>query len=181
MGLDENAKAANIIGSVQQHLHTHLADVLNSSQPAIDFGGGLPFDDAPLAEWVQPRMLALARPEWGTGPFAHRTGASGDPVSRGREVLWVLNINCFVRPAKQPSPNNLRLYTVRDLVLAALLEGSRIPVKDYTTVGPQGQETIGYLLVDRLAEDRPIYDPANEDCIQHNLVFWLRWTETWTT
>ena len=165
---------------MQEHLQNSLADVLNSSQPAIDFGGGLPFDDATLAEWVQPRMLGLARPEWGTGPYAHRTGAALDPTSRGREVIWVLNVNCFVRPAKQASLNNLRIYTVRDLVLAALLEGARIPVKDYATAGPEGQETIGYLFVDRIAEDRPIYDPTHEDCVQHNLVFWLRWTETWT-
>ena len=177
MGLDENAKAANIVGSVQQYLQDSLADVLNSSQPAIDYGGGLPFNDADLPEWVQPRLMAFARPDWGLGPFAHRAGVS--PDSRGHEGYWLLNVNCFVRPVKLSTLTNLRIWTVRDLVLAALLVGGRIPVKDYADPTSAGGETLGYLFIDRLAEDRPVYDPAREDLVQHNLVFWLRWTETW--
>lgn len=172
MGMDENAKAANVVGSVQQYVNDSLADVLNSSQPAIDYGGGLPFDDKDLPEWVQPRIMAVARPEAWMGPFA----AGINPDTRGHEVIWLLNVNCFVRPRRQAPLMNLRLWTIRDLVLAAFLVGTRIPVKDYAATS----ETLGYLFVDRVAEDRAIYDPEREDLVQHNLVFWLRWSETWT-
>lgn len=174
MALDENAKAANIVGSLQQYTADQLGDVLNSSAPAIDYGGGMPFNDLDLLQWIQLRMMAFARSAWGLGPFA----ATQNPNSRGQEGAWVLNINCFLRPHRTGNVtlDNLALWRLRDLVLEAFHEGTRIPVKDY--VGTQ--ETIGYLFVDRLMEDRAVSDPTREELLQHNLVFTLRWTETWT-
>lgn len=173
MALDENAHAANIVGSLQQYFRDNLVDVLNSSpEPPIDYGGGLPFKDEGKAEWIQLRPMAAARPAWGLGPYG---GNPQEPDSRGQELFWLLNVNCFVRSAKQLVFTNLRIWMVRDLVTAICREGTRIPVKDY--VGTQ--ETIGYLFVDSILEDRRIYDPEREELEQHNLVFAMRWTETW--
>jgi len=177
MPLDENAKAANVVGSIQQYFEDHLGAVLNSSASAIDYGGGLPFVDAALAEWVQVRAMGPARPEAGQGPYAARAGTDAD--SRGAEILWLLNINCFVRPAKQVPLSNLRPYQLRDLVLDVIREGTRIPVKDYADLTSQGGETIGYLDVSDLIEDRTVQDPARTDLLQYNVVFAMRWTETW--
>lgn len=174
MGLDENAKAANLVGSGQQYAQDQLAGVLNSSQDAVDYGGGLPFKDSDLDRWVQFRMLGPVRPDALQGPFAGR--AAADPNSRGAEVYWLINVNCFVRPAKLPSFDNLALWKLRDAVLEAFREGTLIPVKDYGDTG----ETIGNLFVDTVMEDRAVYDPAREDLLQHNLVFRARWTETWS-
>ena len=175
MPLDENAKAANIVGSLQHYTAEHLGDVLNSSQPAIDYGGGMPFDDVNLVQWIQLRMMGFARPMWGLGPGA----VTANPNSRGQEGLWVLNVNCFVRPHRTGNVtlDNLALWRLRDLVLDAFHEGARIQVKDYISATP---ETIGYLLVDTLQDDRAVNDPTREELLQHNLVFTLRWTETWT-
>jgi hypothetical protein len=175
VGLDESAKAANIVGSVQQYVQDSLGDVLNSSNPAIDFGGGMPFQDARLDQWIQVRMMGFARPGWGLGPFAGR--AAVDPNARGQEGLWVLNVNCFVRPQAKTVLDNLAALRLRDVVLGALMPGTRIAVKDYVEAAA---ETIGYLFCDSIQEDRAVQDPGREELVQHNLVFWLRWTETWT-
>jgi hypothetical protein len=177
MPLDENAKAANVVGSIQQHFEDHLAAVLNSGSPAIDYGGGMPFNDGPLTEWLQVRAIGPARPQALQGPFAGRAGSDAD--ARGAEITWLLNVNCFVRPARVIPFTNLRIYQVRDLVLDVVREGTRIPVKDYADTTPQGGETIGYLFVSDLTDDRAIQDPARTELVQHNLVFVMRWTETW--
>lgn len=180
MALDENAKSANVVGSIQRYLHDALADVLNSSAPALDFGGGMAFQDTALAEWVQIRTMGVARPDTWSGPFAGRA-SGGFPDTRGQELLWLLNVNCFVRPEPQRSGfSNLRIYQVRDLVLEALAVGTRIRVKDYTDPSTLGQETVGYLFVHEVMADRPIDEPTRTELVQHNLVFALRWLETWT-
>lgn len=177
MALDENAKAANIAGSVQQYFQDQLGDVLNSSAPAIDYGGGMPFNDAGLDQWVQVRLIAPARPERLSGPFASRAG--GDFNARGQELYWVLNVNCFVRPANMVPFTNLSLWRVRDLVIEPFMPGKTIPVKDYQDILSTGGETIGQLFVSSIMEDRAVDDPARPELFQHNLVFLLRWTETW--
>lgn len=177
MPLDENAKAANVIGSIQQYFEDRIAATLNSSLPAIDYGGGLPFKDGALAEWLQVRTVGAARPAGGQGPYAARAGQDAD--SRGAEILWLLNVNCFVRPARLVPLRNLRPYQLRDLVLGVIREGTRIPVKDYADLTSQGGETIGYLDVSDVMEDRTVEDPERTDLVQYNLVFALRWTETW--
>lgn len=178
MGLDQNAKAGNVVGSVQQYFQDSLGDVLNSSNPAIDYGGGMPFQDINLEQWVQVRVMGFARPVWGLGPFAHRTGPTGSADARGQEGFWLLNVNCFVRPQRTGNATlyNLAIWRLRDTVLSAFMPGTRIAAKDYLGT----QETIGYLFVDSLMEDRPVQDPGREELLQHNLVFLLRWTETWT-
>jgi hypothetical protein len=178
MGLDQNAQAGNVVGSVQQFFQDQLGDVLNSSNPAIDYGGGMPFQDVSLEQWVQVRVMAFTRPVWGLGPFADRA-SGGDPGSRGQEGLWLLNVNCFVRPQRtgQATLDNLAIWRLRDTVLSALMPGTRVPVKDY--IGTQ--ETIGYLFIDSIMDDREVQDPGREELVQHNLVFAMRWTETWTT
>ena len=168
MPLDENAKQVNVIGSVQEYFDAELSDVLNSSAPSIDFGGGMPFKDDRLEKWIQVRMLAPARPEILSGPFS--TGGK-----RGQELFWVLNVNLFVRPGKLSPFTNLALPGLRDLVIDRLMPGRSITVKDY---GGEG-ETIGYLIVKDIMEDRAIYDPQRTELLQHNLVVLLRWTETW--
>lgn len=176
MPLDENAKAANVVGSIQQYFDDHLSAVLNSSQAAIDYGGGLHFNDDLVTEWVQVRTIGPARPAWGLGPFAARSGANAD--SRGAELFWVLNVNCFVRQLRSAT-FNLRTYQLRDLILGEIREGTRIPVKDYANPTTHGGETIGYLFVDEIMEDRQVQNPTRTDLLQHNLVFSMRWTETW--
>ena len=177
MPLDENAKAANVVGSIQQYFEDTLAATLNSSNAAIDYGGGLPFRDQDLAEWFQVRALGPTRPIALQGPFAARGGTN--PDSRGAEVFWTLNVNIFVRPGKLVTFTNLRLYSLRDMVLDGIREGTRIPVKDFADPTSQGNETIGYLFVDEILADRAIQDPARPDLLQHNVVMALRWTETW--
>ena len=168
MPLNENAKAANIIGSVQQYFNDSLAAVLNSSQPSIDYGGGQAFKDDILDQWVQVRMLAPARPAVLSGPFA-------PGGVRGQELRWILNVNCFVRPGKVIPFTNLKIWQLRDLVIERFMPGTLITVKDYDGT----QETIGYLFVDTIMDDRAMYDPERTELLQHNLVFLLRWTETW--
>lgn len=177
MPLDENAKAANVVGSVQQYVKDQLSDVLNSSRSAIDYGGGLPFRDDDLEQWVQVRLmgpthpnyigLAGGRSTW-EGPFAPGGG-------RGRELFWLINLNCFVRPAKSTAFTNLQIWRLRDAVSEAFLIGVVIPVKDYQGSG----ETIGNMFVYDVIADRMVSDPQREELVQHNLVYTLRWTETW--
>lgn len=180
MPLDENAKAANVVGSLQQYVDDQLATVLNSSKPVIDYGH-MVFKDTDLVEWLQVRVLNPARPAALLGPFAGRASGSGNADARGQELFWLLNINCFVRPAKLSPFTNLRPWQLRDLVLASFMPGTRIPVKDYADTTQQGGETVGYLFCDEIVEDRPVYDPEREDLVQHNLVLALRWTETWVS
>lgn len=168
MTLDDNAKAENVIGSVQEYFQSALADVLNSSEAAVDYGGGMPFKDDVLSHWIQLRMLAPARPDALAGPFA-------PDGKRGQELRWILNVNCFVRPALLSPFSNLKIWQVRDVALAPLIPGTRIAVKDYTGT----LETIGYLFVDAIMEDREVQDPLRVELLQHNLVLLLRWTETW--
>jgi len=174
MALDENARARNVVGSVQEYLDDALADVLtssealNSSQPVIDYGGGIPFKDDGLGQWIQVRMIAPVRPEALSGPRAPRG-------KLGQEVRWLLNVNCFVRPTLLSPFSNLGIWGVRDLTLGPLMPGTRIVVKDYT--GDLG--TIGYLVVESIMEDRAVQDPLRTELLQHNLVLLLRWTETW--
>jgi hypothetical protein len=170
MPLDDNAKAENIVGSVQEYFQNSLADVLNSSQSAVDYGGGMPFRDDDLSSWVQLRLIAPTRPESLSGPFAEREG------KRGQELRWLLNLNCFVRPALLSPFSNLKIWRVRDMALGPLMVGTRIAVKDYTGT----LETIGYLFIDAIMEDRAVQDPLRTELLQHNLVLLLRWTETWT-
>ena len=171
--LDERALAANVVGSIQRHFRTQLVDVLNSSsEPPIDYGGGMPFADADLAEWVQLRPMAAVRPPWGLGPF-------DVAAKRAHEQTWVINVNCFVRSGRQAtvlgSFTNLRIWMLRDLVLGACAPGTTILVTDVLGTG----ETLGNLFVDEVMEDRRVYDPAREELEQHNLVLLARWTETW--
>lgn len=176
MGADDNVKAANIVGSLQAYVDAMLGDVLNSSAPAIDYGGGMPFSDSALVQWVQLRVMAFARPLWGIGPYAARAGASAD--SRGQEGFWLLNVNCFVRPQRTGTGafDNLALWRLRDTIISAFMPGTRVQVKDYVGTG----ETIGYLFMDEIQEDRAVPNPDREELLQHNLVFLFRWTETWT-
>ena len=169
MPLDDNAKAENVAGSVQEYFQKSLADVLNSSQPAVDYGGGMPFRDDDLTHWIQVRMIAPARPEALSGPF------SGVEGKRGQELRWLLNVNCFVRPSLLSPFSNLKIWQVRDAALAPLMIGTRIAVRDYTGT----LETIGYLFIDAIMEDRAVQDPLRTELLQHNLVLLLRWTETW--
>ena len=169
MPLDDNAKAQNVVGSVQEYFQSSLADVLNSSQAAVDYGGGMPFRDDDLSHWIQVRMISPVRPEALSGPFAAEEG------KRGQELRWLLNINCFVRPGRLSPFSNLKIWSVRDMAIAPLMPGTRIAVKDYTG----DLETIGYLFVESIMEDRAVQDPLRTELLQHNLVLLLRWTETW--
>lgn len=169
----ESAKSANIVASLQTFVQSEVAlAMLNTS--SIDYGGGLPFQDAERAEWLQVRVPGVARPDYLIGPYAHRAGEN-EPDARGRIVFWMLNINCFVRPQKQTVKNNLRLWTLRDIVTNIFREGLRVPVKDQAGEG----ETIGYLFLDEILEDRPVVAPEQKDVLQHQLLFSFRWGESW--
>jgi len=168
MPLHESAKTANVVGSLQVYLTAELAAF------SLDFGGGIPFQDGDLTEWLQIRALEPVRPAVLAGPYAGR-GGEQDPDARGGEMFWLLNVNCFVRPAKMSPPNNLRLWTIRDLAAAPLMPGTRIAVKDHAGEA----ETIGYLFVDEILADQPVAAPDRPDVLQHNLAFALRWAETW--
>lgn len=177
--LHETAKQANVVGSLYKYVTDELGDVLSSSAalmttPAIDYGGGAGFSDESYAEWIQVRPLGMARPAAMMGPYAHRVGEQ-DPNARGGEGFWLLNVNCFVRPARIEPQDFLRLWKLVDTVKAPLMPGSRVVVKDHAGEG----ETVGYLFVDEIMEDRPVSDPERADLEQHNLVFALRWVETW--
>ena len=171
--LHESAKSANVVGSLQKYIQDELAGSLLDSS-GIDYGGGIPFQDTNRAEWIQVRVPGVARPDALIGPYVHRAGEN-EPDARGRIVYWMLNINCFVRPAKQASRNNLRLWTLRDVVTGVFREGAVIPVKDHAGEG----ETIGYLFLDDIADDRPILDPEQKDIEQHRLLFSFQWGESW--
>src|SRR5262245_14475866 len=174
MALDESAKAANIIGSIQQYVKDELADVLNSSRSAIDYGGGLPFRDDDLDQWIQVRVMGKTQPHYMglTGARSMWEGPYTVDSDRGREVYWLLNINCFVRPAKASVFSNLQIHTLRDLVSDAFSVGNLLPVKDYSGTG----ETIGNMFIYDVIEDRPMVDPTREELLQYNLVFSLRWS-----
>lgn len=170
--LHPSAQAANIIGSLQDFFEESVADVLNSSASIVDYGGGQTFRDVDLAQWLQIRAMAAVG--IGEDSYAPRT-ADSEPTDRAREVHWLVNVNCFVRPAKVVPTDNLRLWRMRDIVLSAMRVGVRIPVKDYAG----GTATLGVLFVTEVLEDRAIQDPARIELLQHNLVFALRWSETW--
>jgi hypothetical protein len=170
--LHPSAQAVNVVGSIQHYFDEQVSDVLNSSQSIIDYGGGQAFRDTNLPEWLQLRTMAAVA--IGDDSYAPRTEDS-EPTDRAREVYWLVNVNCFVRPGLVVPIDNLRLWRMRDTVLTAMRVGLRIPVKDYAGAST----TLGFLFVTEVLEDRAIQDPARIELVQHNLVFALRWSETW--
>ena len=170
--LHPSAQAENVVGSLQDYFHSNVGEVLNSSTTVVDYGGGAAFQDTALSEWLQFRVMGAV--PVGESSYAPYTEES-EPADRAREVRWLVNVNCFVRPGRVTPRDNLRLWRTRSTVLTAMREGLRIPVKDYAG----GGATIGYLFISELLEDRAIQDPARLEIVQHNLVFALRWSETW--
>ena len=172
--LNQDALAANIVGSLQKYEESALEAALATTHglPTLDYGGGDQFQDGALHEWIQVRVVGPARPASMSGPYAPRVSAGN---TRGAEIYWILNINCFVRPAKQVPLNNIRIWHLRDIVLGAFAEGTLIPVKAWANT----QEHIGNIIVDEILEDRPVSDPERSDLVQHNIVLALRWSETW--
>lgn len=180
MALDENARAANVVGSIQDYVDAHLADVLNSSRSAIDYGGGLPFRDDDLDQWIQVRAMGLSRPAYVGLQVGISVGFEGPFNARGdraREVFWLLNVNCFVRPARADTFSNLQIWRLRDAVVDAFFVGALIPVKDYFGTG----ETLGNLFLYDIMADREISQPDRSELVQHNMQFMLRWSESWTS
>jgi hypothetical protein len=165
-----------VVGSVQQYVEDRLGNVLNTSRSAIDFGAGASFKDADLDQWIQVTMLGPTQPGY-IGQIAGRLGdAYTVDGNRGREMYWLVNVNCFVRPGVTTVFSNLQIWQLRDAVFDAFSVGKLITVKDYVGTG----ETIGNLFVHDLMSERRITDPERVELVQHNLLFALRWTETWT-
>ena len=167
--LQATARAANIVGSVQEYISTELAAVFPVASK-MHFMGGPPFNDDALDEWLQLAMLEPARPIDLVGP----RGPQADELAQ--EMYWLLNLNLFVRPSKLSSPNNLRLWTLRDAVIVKFMPNTRISVMDYSA----DKMHIGNLVCFEILADRPVADPGRQELVQHNLVISLRWTETWT-
>ena len=166
--LDPSARAENVVGSMQEYLAERLSAVFADN---IDFGNGLPFNDAPLTAWLQVRMLAPARPIDLQGPRVARAGIFGN------EIFWLLNLNTFVRPARVSPPNNLRIWTLRDAVLDVIAPPAKVPVKDYQA----DSAIIGTLVSDEIMDDRMVTPPDRTDeLIEHNFIVAWRWTEAWT-
>ena len=167
MALKAIAKAENVIRSLQNYVQTQLGATFQGAAAGdrIDWGGGVPFNDADLPEWLQPRLLAAVRPDGLRGP----RDQAGD---RGNELHWLYNLNIFVRP--HDAANNFRILTLRDTVLDAFKVGTGITVTDYAG----DSSTLGVLFSEGPDEDRPIVDPQRaEELLQHNLVIPLRWVE----
>ena len=107
MTLDENARAENIVGSVQEYFQNSLADVLNSSQSAVDYGGGMPFRDDDLTSWVQLRMIAPTRPDMLSGPFSERvfhTTPAVSPMDATKVVVGAGSMDALLQKSARPVP-----------------------------------------------------------------------------
>lgn len=171
-GLDATGRAANVIGSLQAYIWEKFDSAsgeVDASHLPIDYGGGQSFSDTELSEWLQFRVTGNARPP-------RLLGRYGNANDRGQELFWLLNLNVFVRPKKQTSQNNLRVWGLRDVILGEIHVGRTIEVRDHVGTG----ETIGVLFVDEVMADRQVFDNTRVDLVQHNLVFALRWSEKWT-
>jgi len=159
--LGASAKLSNIKRSLDVYLYEHA--VLSSY--AFDIGPPIPFSDASLAEWLQPRLLEPAR------TAAYQQVSS---TQRGEGWTLLVNVNIFVRPAAQTLAH--RLQQIRDAVIAVFTENTRIEVRDY-----EGSNTlVGHLVVDQIQTDRHVNDPARIDLEQWNIVVALRWIADWT-
>lgn len=174
MGYQAGAKLANVVGSVQAYINTHLATTFPS---AIDFGGGMEFSDVSKAFWLQVRLLEPARPEEMIGPRAPK-GVLDEDNPFGREMFHLINLNIFVRPKMLSPRNNLKLWQLRDVVVNKFMPVlSLIEVKNYTG----DSASLGYLIVEALDADRPVPGDVGQEAelLQHNLVVSCRWHEFW--
>ena len=165
MSLEPNARSSNILGAIQTYVYSTLGTYFGLT---VDYGGGRPFVDTGLAEWVQVRLLGPARPALLVGP----RDAQGNLA---QEIYWLVNINVFCRPAMQST--NVRIFQLRDMVLEAFREGTTIDVED--VLGTTGH--LGKLVVFQV-EDRPVEDEARKaELAQHWIRASARWLESWTT
>lgn len=162
--LSASAKLANIKRSLDVYLTEHA--LLSSF--AFDVGPPVPFSDAGLAEWLQPRLLEPVR-----------TAALMQVSSTKRGEDWELrvNVNVFVRLGSQTLGH--RLHQIRDLVAAVFTENQRIEVRDYEGA-PPGGTFVGHLVVDRIEADRRVIDPARVELEQWNLIAVMRHVADWT-
>lgn len=173
MTLYADAKLANIEGSLRQYVVNTLGTTF-SSGAAIDVGGGEPFDDTAYSEWLQVRLLEPVRPATRWGPRGIDTLATTPPMAR--HVYYLLNLNIFVRPAKLSPPSSLRLQTLRDTVLAQVLPGTVVEVRDYAG----SQAILGGVIVDDLDRDwLVLLPPQEQELLQWNIVVRFTWVERW--
>lgn len=174
MAIQASAKMANIAGSIYAYVNTQLGSTF-SSGAAIDYGGGVPFNDKAYDEWLQVRVLEPARPRQLLGPRAPKATGDTDPPY-GQELFHLLSLNIFVRHAALATVNFLRLQTLRDAVLNKFTVQTTIAVSDYAG----DNSSLGNLVVEAIEVDGPVHDPERTDLLQWHLGLTLRWVETWT-
>jgi hypothetical protein len=163
LSLAAEGKLANIKRSFEAYVMTNLSGTF-----AIDWNPRT-FNDKEQREWIQPTLLGPGRPDTRLGRGV------GDGI-RGHGVIFIVNINMFVRPSLQT--NSYRLWTVRDLVLAFFHEHCKIPVMDH-----EGDvTTMGNLIVRRVTVDQemPIQGSQAEDLQQYTLQAEADWVETYS-
>mgnify|MGYP001565595227 CR=1 FL=1 len=167
------SKLENIRRSLDVYVNAQLAATFAEGDSGIDWEG-VPFDDAGKKEWLQPRLLEPARPR---ALFHRQISTSTDPGHRGQTVIFILNLNIFVRLGLQTDTvRAIRLHQLRDTVLSAFTEHTKIDVTDYAG----DSSVLGSLVVDRINLDRQITQPdLSEDLRQHALGVEMRWLERW--
>ena len=173
MRIDATAKLENIRRSWEAFVESALRPTFpDGSTSGIDYLGQ-PFNDTGKKEWVQARLLGPVRPP---AHFYRQVLADG---TRGGRVVYMPQVNIFVRPTMQDSL--VRLETLRDLVYdAAFREHTTITVKDYAG----NLSTLGVLVLRRVAVDREIpviglEGEAGEDVRQWAISADADWIETY--
>ena len=184
MAVPAVSSIANVKRSFDVYINTQLAASFNAADQGIDWEG-VPFNDAGLREWIQPRILGPARPEalfyrqvpagLGLNSFGHTTVIH--PAGRGQGVIYIAQVNIFIRPARElavAQPAH-RIHQLRDLVLEKLREFTTIRVLDYEGAT---NNVLGSMIVRRLNMDQEIpVDAAKEDFRQWCIGADAHWTE----
>jgi hypothetical protein len=170
MGLTASSRLENLKSSFEVYCQAQLEQ---TASLAVDYEG-MNFDDQALPEWVQPRLIEGIRPPTLIG----RDIASGQ---RAQGIRWLAQVNIFLRQQMSTVAAPLaRLHQLRDIVLGAFAEATRIPVGDYAT-SRTSPPALGNLVVEEIVTDREVTTESLADELrQYAIAMTLRWVEVTT-
>jgi hypothetical protein len=153
--VNEYSEITNLKRSIEKYIYDRLYTI---DGYAIDFSG-LPFDDALVNYWFQPRLVDIRR--------KHYRSSSNTEIGNDIEAEYAVRI--WVK--KSGSTISYQKYLLRDVLMKYFKTGQSIPLYHYTGTS----DLLTYIKVRDLLDDFPI--PEDQTKTGYQISFLLNYME----